>query len=79
MRGRLLTAAMCKPHWGHGRLYWLLRRAGEPVNRTPVFRVYRELGVSVQRHERTQCALEHGLLEHRAGGPSQVPQINCGG
>lgn len=57
LRERLLTLATLKPRWGYRRLHWLLRREGEHVNRKLVYRVYRELGLSVRRRKRTRVAV----------------------
>jgi putative transposase len=57
LRERLLTLAALKPRWGYRRLYWLLRREGEAVNRKLVYRVYRELGLSVRRRKRKRVAV----------------------
>ena len=57
LRERLLTLATLKPRWGYRRLYWLLRREGERVNRKLVYRVYRELGLSVRRRKRKRVAV----------------------
>lgn len=57
LRERLLTLATLKPRWGYRRLYWLLRREGEAVNRKLVYRVYRELGLGVRRRQRKRVAV----------------------
>lgn len=57
LRERLLTLAMLKPRWGYRRLHWLVRREGLHVNRKVVYRVYRELGLSVRRRKRKRVAV----------------------
>lgn len=93
LRERLLTLATLKPRWGYRRLTWLRRREGMLVNRKLVYRVYRELGLSVRRRKRkrvavvrqpvtgptpAQCAVEHGLRERRAGGRTEVSGLHRG-
>jgi putative transposase len=57
LRDRLLTLATLKPRWGYRRLYWLVRREGIVVNRKVVYRLYRELGLSVRRRKRKRVAV----------------------
>ena len=57
LRERLLTLATLKTRWGYRRLTWLLRREGMLVNRKLVYRVYRELGLSVRRRKRKRVAV----------------------
>lgn len=56
LRERLLTLATLRPRWGYRRLHWLLRREGHVVNRKLVYRLYRELGLSVRRRKRKRVA-----------------------
>lgn len=57
LRARLHTLATLRPRWGYRRLYRLLRREGEIVNRKLVQRVYREEGLSVRRRKRKRVAV----------------------
>lgn len=56
LRERLLKLAREKPRYGYRRLYVLLRRdrtqAEERINHKRIWRVYRELGLSVRRTRR---------------------------
>ena len=57
LRERLLALAREKPRYGYGRLHVLLRRdqqhgQSEPINHKRVWRVYRDLGLSVRRTRR---------------------------
>lgn len=60
LRQRLVELARDKPRYGYRRLHVLLRRNAEPVNHKRVWRVYRELGLSVKRtrRKRLQRALQ---------------------
>lgn len=53
LRERLLDLAREKPRYGYRRLHVLLRRqGGERVNHKRIWRVYRDLGLSVRRTRR---------------------------
>jgi putative transposase len=43
--------------WGYRRLYVLLRREGQMVNRKRVYRLYREEGLAVRRRKRKRVAV----------------------
>lgn len=57
LRARLHTLAVLRPRWGYRRLYRLLRREGQCVNRKLVQRVYREEGLHVRRRRRKRIAM----------------------
>lgn len=57
LRERLQALAVLKPRWGDRRLHWLVRREGIAVNRKLVYRLYRELGLSVRRRKRKRVAV----------------------
>jgi putative transposase len=57
LRARLHTLAILRPRWGYRRLYRLLRREGQLVNRKLVQRVYREEGLHVRRRHRKRIAV----------------------
>lgn len=57
LRARLKDLAVLRPRWGYRRLYRLLRREGELVNRKLVQRVYREEGLHVRRRPRKRVAM----------------------
>ena len=63
---RILALAAAKPRYGYRRLALLLRREGYPVNVKRVHRIYRQLGLSVQRRKRKRAAAQ-------ARRPSAVP------
>lgn len=52
LRERLVEAAREQPRWGYRRLEILVRESGMRVNHKRVFRVYRELGLTVRRRKR---------------------------
>lgn len=57
LRERLHTLAILRPRWGYRRLYRLLRREGQIVNKKLVQRVYREEGLHVRRRKRKRIAV----------------------
>jgi len=57
LRARLHTLAVLRPRWGYRRLYRLLRREGQRVNRKLVQRVYGEEGLHVRRRRRKRIAV----------------------
>lgn len=57
LRERLQTLAVLRPRWGYRRLYILLRREGQQVNRKLVQRLYREEGLTVRRRKRKRVAV----------------------
>lgn len=57
LRARLTELAVLRPRWGYRRLYRLLRREGQLVNRKLVQRVYREEGLHVRRRPRKRVAM----------------------
>lgn len=57
LRERLATLATLQPRWGYRRLCWLLRREELGVNRKLVYRVYRELDLSLRRRTRKRVAV----------------------
>jgi len=52
LRERLVAAAREQPRWGYRRLEILVRESGMRVNHKRIFRVYRELGLTVKRRKR---------------------------
>ena len=52
LRERLVEAAREQPRWGYRRLEILVRESGMAVNHKRIFRVYRELGLTVRRRKR---------------------------
>jgi putative transposase len=52
LRTRLVEAAREQPRWGYRRLEILVRESGRQVNHKRIFRVYRELGLTVRRRKR---------------------------
>lgn len=52
LRERLMEAAREQPRWGYRRLELLVRESGMRVNHKRIFRVYRELGLTVKRRKR---------------------------
>ena len=57
LRERLRTLAQERVRWGYRRLYVLLRREGQVVNRKRVYRLYREEGLAVRRRKRKRVAV----------------------
>lgn len=55
---RILALAAAKPRYGYRRLALLLRREGHLANFKRVHRLYRQLGLWVQRRERKRAAAE---------------------
>lgn len=55
---RILALAAAKPRYGYRRLALLLRREGHPVNVKGVLRLYRQLGLSVQRRNRKRASAQ---------------------
>lgn len=70
LRERLATLALLRPRWGYRRLYRLLRREGQRVNRKLVYRLYRELGLAVRRRRRKRVAVVRQPLT-----PPTAPQV----
>ena len=62
LRERLHTLATLRPRWGYRRLYRLLRREGQLVNKKLVQRVYREEGLAVRRRQRKRVAIPRSPL-----------------
>ncbi|HEY9898575.1 MAG TPA: IS3 family transposase [Pantanalinema sp.] len=56
LKEQLLELARERPRFGYRRLWAMLRRQGEVVNRKRVYRVYRELGLAVRRRKRKKIA-----------------------
>lgn len=56
LKEQLLELARERPRFGYQRLWKMLRRKGEKVNRKRVYRVYRELGLAVRRRKRKKIA-----------------------
>ena len=52
LRELLVTVAREQPRWGYRRLEILVRESGMRVNHKRIFRVYRELGLTVRRRKR---------------------------
>lgn len=57
LRERLTALAALRPRWGYRRLYRLLCREGQRVNRKVVQRVYREEGLHVRRRAPKRVAV----------------------
>jgi putative transposase len=55
LRRRLVELAREKPRFGYRRLQVLLERGGERVNHKKLYRVYREVGLSIRRKKRKHC------------------------
>jgi len=55
---RIQVLAASKPRYGYRRLALLLRREGHRVNVKRVHRLYRQLGLSVQRRKRKRAAAQ---------------------
>src|ERR1700682_283960 len=51
LRSRIEAIAALKRRYGYRRVYLRLRREGWPVNRTRVYRIYRDAGLAVRRRE----------------------------
>lgn len=58
LRERLVAAAREQPRWGYRRLELLVRESGMRVNHKRIFRVYRELGLTVRRRKRKRLVRE---------------------
>ena len=56
LRERLLELAAERPRFGYRRLHVMLVREGWSINRKRVYRVYRELGLTVRRKKRKRVA-----------------------
>ncbi len=52
LRERLREAAREKPRWGYRRLQIVLEQKGERVNHKRVYRVYRQMGLTIRRRAR---------------------------
>ena len=58
LRERLVAAAREQPRWGYRRLQILVEQGGMRVNHKRIFRVYRELGLTVRRRKRKRLVRE---------------------
>jgi putative transposase len=70
LRGELIHLAQQRPRFGYRRLGVLLDRNGKHVNHKRLFRVYRELGLSVKRVRRKKLVRE-GISRPVLTGPNQ--------
>ena len=57
LRERLRELAVERVRWGYRRLYVLLRREGQAVNKKRVYRLYRDEGLAVRRRKRKRVAV----------------------
>jgi putative transposase len=68
--GGLLAAQ--HPRYGYLRVWALLRRAGQLVNRKRVYRLWRELGLQVPRRRRKRRCVRQGSVPRRAEHPNHI-------
>jgi putative transposase len=71
LKDQLAKLAQERPRFGYRRLWAMLRRVGEVINRKRVYRVYRELGLAVRQRKRKKIA---AAARVRPPGPTQANQ-----
>ena len=69
LRERLVKLAQERPRFGYRRLGVLLAREGQRVNHKRLFRVYREVGLSVKRTRRKKL-VRAGLTQPVLSAPN---------
>jgi putative transposase len=81
LRERLLKLAREKPRFGYWRL-WVILTSDERVNHKRVWRVYRDLGLSVKRTrraDRAESGVRRGLRQRCRRKRTQAADLHRGG
>jgi len=71
LKEQLIELARERPRFGYRRLWAMLKREGQVINRKRVYRVYRELGLAVRQRKRKKIA---AVARDRTPGPVRPNQ-----